>query len=305
MNILVIKHGALGDFVMASGAMKSIRNYFPKDNILLLTEEKNIKFFKSIPYFNSIKKDNRKSMFFSIFTLFNIIFSQKINLIIDLQNSSRTQMYHFFVSKFTKVKISSSRNYSHYRYIIPKQGDEHVIQGLNNQLSLLGLKTFEDPNLSWMIQNSNQQVQKKYIILIPGASKTGSYKKWPEDRYAKLSNHFIENGFDIYLTGSNEDLKTMELIRATCPLAKIKIKESKIENFLELCQNASFIVANDTGPTHIAALSNRPLFWIAIDNSISKACQPFGKRVIPILSKNLLDIDPKKIIEKINSIKLS
>ena len=305
MNILVIKHGALGDFVMASGAMKSIRNYFPKDNILLLTEEKNIKFFKSIPYFNSIKKDNRKSMFFSIFTLFNIIFSQKINLIIDLQNSSRTQMYHFFVSKFTKVKISSSRNYSHYRYIIPKQGDEHVIQGLNNQLSLLGLKTFEDPNLSWMIQNSNQQVQKKYIILIPGASKTGSYKKWPEDRYAKLSNHFIENGFDIYLTGSNEDMKTMELIRATCPLAKIKIKESKIENFLELCQNASFIVANDTGPTHIAALSNRPLFWIAIDNSISKACQPFGKRVIPILSKNLLDIDPKKIIEKINSIKLS
>jgi ADP-heptose:LPS heptosyltransferase len=305
MNILVIKHGALGDFVMASGAMKSIRNYFPKDNILLLTEEKNIKFFKSIPYFNSIKKDNRKSMFFSIFTLFNIIFSQKINLIIDLQNSSRTQMYHFFVSKFTKVKISSSRNYSHYRYIIPKQGDEHVIQGLNNQLFLLGLKTFEDPNLSWMIQNSNQQVKKKYIILIPGASKTGSYKKWPEDRYAKLSNHFIENGFDIYLTGSNEDLKTMELIKATCPLAKIKIKESKIENFLELCQNASFIVANDTGPTHIAALSNRPLFWIAIDNSISKACQPFGKRVIPILSKNLLDIDPKKIIEKINSIKLS
>ena len=148
MNILVIKHGALGDFVMASGAMKSIRNYFPKDNILLLTEEKNIKFFKSIPYFNSIKKDNRKSMFFSIFTLFNIIFSQKINLIIDLQNSSRTQMYHFFVSKFTKVKISSSRNYSHYRYIIPKQGDEHVIQGLNNQLFLLGLKIFEDPNLS-------------------------------------------------------------------------------------------------------------------------------------------------------------
>ena len=43
MNILVIKHGALGDFVMASGAMKSIRNYFPEDNILLLTEEKNIR----------------------------------------------------------------------------------------------------------------------------------------------------------------------------------------------------------------------------------------------------------------------
>ena len=304
MNILVIKHGALGDFVMASGAMKSIRKHFVKDNILLLTEEKNINFFKTIPYFNSIKKDNRKSIFFSIFTILNIIFSQKIDLVIDLQNSSRTQIYHFFIRKFTKVKISSSRNHSHYRYIIPKQGDEHVIQGLNNQLTLLGLKNFEDPDLSWMIKNFNKKAKKKYIILIPGASKTGSYKKWPEDRYAKLSNHFIENGFDIYLTGSNEDMKTMNLIKASCPLAKIKIDESRIENFLELCQNASFIVANDTGPTHIAALSNRPLFWIAIDNSISKACQPFGKRVIPILSKNILEIDPKKVIEKINSVKL-
>ena len=214
-------------------------------------------------------------------------------------------VFTYQLDQFLLVISRGRSHHSHYRYIIPKQGDEHVIQGLNNQLTLLGLKNFEDPDLSWMIKNFNKKVKKKYIILIPGASKTGSYKKWPEDRYAKLSNHFIENGFDIYLTGSNEDIETMNLIKASCPLAKIKIDESRIENFLELCQNASFIVANDTGHTHIAALSNRPLFWIAIDNSISKACQPFGKRVIPILSKNISEIDPKKVIEKINSVKLS
>ena len=74
------------------------------------------------------------------------------------------KLYHFFIRKFTKVKISSSRNHSHYRYIIPNQGDEHVIQGLNNQLTLLGLKNFEDPDLSWMIKNFNKKVKKKYKV---------------------------------------------------------------------------------------------------------------------------------------------
>ena len=305
MNILVIKHGALGDFVMASGAMKSIRNQYPNEKIILLTENKNIKFFHSIPYFNILEVDNRKSIFISLFMIFKLIFKHKINLVIDLQNSSRTQFYHFFINKFSKVKISSSRKHSHYRYFIPHQGEEHVITGLNKQLSLIGFKNFENPDLNWMIKNPHQILKKKYIILIPGASHKESYKKWSEKGYAELSNYFIKKGFDIYLTGSKQDIKTIELIQKKCPEAINKINESKIENFLELCTNSSFIVANDTGPTHIAALSNRPLFWIAIDNSISKSCQPFGKKIIPILSENLLEIKSSDVIDKIQSSDLS
>ena len=163
MNILVIKHGALGDFVMASGAMKSIRNQYPNEKIILLTENKNIKFFHSIPYFNILEVDNRKSIFISLFMIFKLIFKHKINLVIDLQNSSRTQFYHFFINKFSKVKISSSRKYSHYRYFIPPQGEEHVITGLNKQLSLIGFKNFENPDLNWMIKNPHQILKKNIL----------------------------------------------------------------------------------------------------------------------------------------------
>jgi len=305
MSILVIKHGALGDFVMASGAMKSIRNKYPNEKIILLTENINIKFFHSIPYFNILEVDNRGSIFFSLLKIFKLIFEHKIDLVIDLQNSSRTQFYHFFIKKFSKVKISSSRKYSHYRYFIPPQGYEHVITGLNKQLSLIGFKTFENPDLNWMIKNPHKILKKKYIILIPGASHNGSYKKWSEDSYADLSNYFIKQGFDIYLTGSKQDIKTIELIQEKCPAAINKINESKIENFLELCVNSSFIVANDTGPTHIAALSNRPLFWIAIDNPISISCQPFGEKIIPILSENLIDIKSPDVINIIQTSDLS
>ena len=61
MNILIIKHGSIGDFVMSIGSIRSVRNKFPKNKIYLLTTTliKN-KFFK-IPYIDQIFIDDRKS----------------------------------------------------------------------------------------------------------------------------------------------------------------------------------------------------------------------------------------------------
>ena len=36
-NILIIKHGSLGDLIQANGAIKDIKNKFPEDKVLLLT----------------------------------------------------------------------------------------------------------------------------------------------------------------------------------------------------------------------------------------------------------------------------
>ena len=35
-NILIIKHGALGDFILSFGPFKAIRNYHLNDNVYLL-----------------------------------------------------------------------------------------------------------------------------------------------------------------------------------------------------------------------------------------------------------------------------
>ena len=37
-NILIIKHGSLGDLIQANGAIKDIKNNFPKDKVLLLIQ---------------------------------------------------------------------------------------------------------------------------------------------------------------------------------------------------------------------------------------------------------------------------
>ena len=103
-KIVVIKHGSIGDFVMAFRAMKSIREHFSSSHITLVTTNLINKLFNQIPYFNEIKIDDRKS----IFKTFNyLIYLKKLNaeLVIDLQNSKRTQYYHFFTRIFYEQNL--------------------------------------------------------------------------------------------------------------------------------------------------------------------------------------------------------
>ena len=58
-NILIIKHGSLGDIIQANGAMKDIKKNFPNDNVLLLTTVPYAEFMTSCPYLDGVLIDKR------------------------------------------------------------------------------------------------------------------------------------------------------------------------------------------------------------------------------------------------------
>ncbi|MFT9380899.1 glycosyltransferase family 9 protein, partial [Gluconobacter sp.] len=61
-RILVIKLGALGDFVQAFGAFASIRAAFPHDSITLLTTPPFVELAKAAPWFDDVTTDRRPSL---------------------------------------------------------------------------------------------------------------------------------------------------------------------------------------------------------------------------------------------------
>ena len=62
-NILVIKHGSLGDIAQASGAIQDISENHKEDKIYLLTTEPYIEVFKKNPFITSVILDKRLSRF--------------------------------------------------------------------------------------------------------------------------------------------------------------------------------------------------------------------------------------------------
>ena len=49
--------------------------------------------------------------------------------------------------------------------------------------------------------------QSKKVIFIPGTSKSGEYKKWPSDKYAQVAKYLVSRNYEIYLTGSDLDIR--------------------------------------------------------------------------------------------------
>ena len=302
MNILVIKHGSLGDIFLSIGAIQTIRRHYSGAKLILLTQTNYKKILLNLPDVDLILEDDRGFIIHSILNLIRYIQKYQINLIIDLQNSSRTQVYNFFIKIFTDTKILSARKFSSYRYSQKLLGFQHITNNHMEQLKIIGINNYQISNLNWMIKNNKVDIEKPYVIFIPGASKSGDYRRWPSNYFGKIANYLASKNYDIYLTGSNLDEDVINEIIKICPVAKNRIKESKIDNFYDLCVKSSLIIANNTGPAHIAGLSNQHLIWLANDDKLSITSHPLGKNIHKIKSKSVKDIDPNEVIKKIEYI---
>ena len=94
-NILIIKHGSLGDIAQACGAIQDISENHKDDEVHLLTTKPYFDLFKKNPHISNVILDKRLSRLnlIYLYSLMKNIKKYKFSKIYDLQNSSRTAFY--------------------------------------------------------------------------------------------------------------------------------------------------------------------------------------------------------------------
>ena len=303
-KILLIKHGSLGDIVFALEPILSIHKQFNNSVIDLVTEEKFIPFFKKIKMFDQFLIDNRAG-FLPSFSLIGKIIKGKYDLIIDLQNSKRTNFYHFFTKIFSRSRINGSRSFVHDRYTIPAQGKESPTQGLYNQLKLLDINQ-SDPDLSWLVSDKeNQSIENKDIVLvIPGVSKSGHAKQWSPNKYQQLCSFLESKGYYICLVGTKHDASSFQPILNGCKNIINLIDRSPPEIIYTVASKSKLIISNDTGPGHIAALSKNNTLWLALNNNVTKANLSFRQNSYLLLKDSMEDLSVNEVNDYIIKNKL-
>ena len=303
-KILLIKHGSLGDIVFALEPILSIHKQFNNSFIDLVTEEKFIPFFKKIKMFDQFLIDNRAG-FLPSFSLIRKIIKGKYDLIIDLQNSKRTNFYHFFTKIFSRSRINGSRSFVHDRYTIPAQGKESPTQGLYNQLKLLDINQ-SDPDLSWLVSDKeNQSIENKDIVLvIPGVSKSGHAKQWSPNKYQQLCSFLESKGYYICLVGTKHDASSFQPILNGCKNIINLIDRSPPEIIYTVASKSKLIISNDTGPGHIAALSKNNTLWLALNNNVTKANLSFRQNSYLLLKDSMEDLSVNEVNDYIIKNKL-
>ena len=301
-NILVVKHGSLGDIAFSLLAMAAIRRYFNASNIDLLTEKKYANFLNKSGNFDLIIEDSRKGILNTL-RVIHKIYKKKYDLIIDLQNSNRTNYYWLLLKFFSKSKINGSRSNCDIRYTIPLQGTESPQKGLYNQLKLLGINEISD-DLGWLLTNTDKISEDKLIMFIPGVSKSGKYKQWSSQKFAELATILENKSFKICVVGQESDREITDMIKKNCKNIIDLTGKSPPEVIFSIAKKSHLVVSNDTGPGHIAALSKTNILFLALDNIISKSNLSEYKNAFKILCESMDKILVNDVLKYLNENKL-
>ena len=98
-NILIIKHGSLGDLIQANGAMQDIKESFKSSKVLLLTSIPFVDLMSQCPYLDGVITDKRLPRWniFYLIKLKKLLSRYNFTHIFDLQNSSRTNFYRKYL----------------------------------------------------------------------------------------------------------------------------------------------------------------------------------------------------------------
>jgi len=249
-NILIIKLGSLGDVVQISGALRDIREHHKNEQITILTTSKYLNLFKNCPYIDDCLEDERLPRYniFYLLRLRKIVNSLNFNKVYDLQNSYRTSFYRKFL--FNIKNWSSSKDIPENKY------NNSVLQRFDEQLRKSNIQTTYTlkPDFSWAAEkanNYNLDIDKKYILLFPFCSRDLIHKRWPY--FSELINLIKQNHPEYSLVvapgpGELEEAMSLEI--------KIALNNNLPLNFFELAsliKKSHLVIANDTGPAHMAA----------------------------------------------------
>ena len=260
-NILIIKHGSLGDIAQASGAIQDISENHKNDQIYLLTTKPYFELFKKNPFVNEVMLDKRLPKYNLIYLYFLMRELKKYNFlrVFDLQNSSRTSFYKSIIFPKANKDTWSSTKTTLPADINKEKFDKHsVLDRFDYQLKESGLNTINTlkPNFSWACSEINEIKSKydlqKYILLFPFCSPHLSVKKWPyyDELIILIKDKFGSEYKIVTAPGPNEidDARKFDAISVLD-----NDKALNLSQLTSLIKESSFIVANDTGPAHIAA----------------------------------------------------
>jgi len=260
-NILIIKHGSLGDIAQASGAIQDIYENHLSDKIYILTTAPYVDLFTKNPYLSMVILDKRLSRFnlIYLYKLMRKIKKYNFSKIFDLQNSDRTTFYKKILFPTANYNTWSSTETTLPKGTTKKDFDKSsVLDRFKYQLETSGIKTKHvlKPDFSWSCEDINEIKSKyqldKYILLFPFSSSHLTTKRWPyyNELITKLKNHF-KNSYQILVApGPNEideakNLNALNILDNEKPL--------NISKLSSLIKDSSFVVANDTGPAHMSA----------------------------------------------------
>ena len=306
-NILIIKHGSLGDLIQANGAIEDIKKFNKKLNVVLLTSYQYFDLMSTCPYVDEVIVDKRNPRWnlVYLYKLKKKLSSYNFTHVFDLQNSSRTKFYRKYLLNL--AKWSSTETTLEPGQLKSDFDEEPVLKRMEIQLKKSGIKTenVKNSNLNWAVSNirhiTKDYINKKYILFFPFCSPKLTTKKWPY--YSILISQLkvkYGNKYDMVIAPGPGEIEEAKSLNSKVILDKGK--SLKINELISLIKNASFIIANDTGPAHICSHMNKSGLVLFGGHTSAHKVSIGSEKFKSISVKNLNLLKTETVMEEIKKV---
>jgi len=282
-KILIIRLSSMGDILLTTPLIRSIKKQNPAIQIDFVLKEEFIELVKDNPNLTNIHTFSKLS--FEKQILINTLISNNYEIVIDLQNNLRSKEIikpldgQTFLFKKNDVKKFLLVNFKINRLKYTSQIPVRYAEAAGIDLDDEGLDLFTDD-----VADPRLDLNEKYIGLCPGAKHFT--KRWPKEYFIELGKQLETAGYKVVLFGglNEEELIGEIAIQLSSPVNLCGDGILQAAANMKMCKA---IYTNDSGAMHLACAAKVPV--IAFFGSTVKefGFYPYKAKSIELENKNL------------------
>ncbi len=269
-TIAVCKFKGMGSIIQSTAMLKSLRQKYPKAEIIFVSTAGNRKILEKIDIIDTIVTISDKNIWKCMFTGMKAILimqKKRPDIYFDIE------IYSDFSALFTLFTLSKNRIGFYLRSSSFKKGIYTHMMFFNTEVpisrvylqmsSILGCHCENNDLFRFPCFPTNSQITQPYIVINPNSSDLRIERRWNEKSFVQLIKKMADSypDYTIYLIGNNAEKEYTDKIAETINCNKIESLAGKtsIDELIDLIGNAKLMISNDTGPMHIAFAMQTPI----------------------------------------------
>lgn len=266
-EVLIIRFSSLGDLAVMEPAFRAIRHFHPNSKITFVSSQIGYELYYGSPHFDNFVIDNypNNKLLSRTYNLYRNLRTRKYSVIYNLQGSSVSHLLTSILHKDKLVNQSSSRlqkllTIKTKGKLPPEYIAEagHAVNKVttyfeNNDSLKINLNTNTQANSHFQTLIEKSASDRPVIAIAPGASKKWISKKWGDQRYLELAQKLEHTGFFIIFIGSYLEEQTCQQMTESITHSLNLANKTSVLQLKSLLRNIDLLIANDSGPAHIAA----------------------------------------------------
>ena len=271
-KILIIKPSAFGDIVHSLPFLHAIKSCFPHCEIHWVVSKELQFFLEGHPLIDKLWIFKRKEWGIStsiVTTMQEIVSfcrglrSEKFDISVDLSGLLRSGLITFFAGARIKLGFLESDEGSPFFYTHKIRGGKEI-HAIDRYLKIASFLGCDTNNIEYPFAPFPEhpaicnELPRQYAIMVPSAGKEAN--RWPAERYGKLASRLP---IPSVMIGGKADSDVVQTAAGFSEGKAINlVGRTSLKDVLPIIKNAQFMVTNDTGPMHLAAAFNTPVFAI-------------------------------------------